>query len=104
MKPIIAGFLLLTAGASAAPLPNFTPGHLALPPLSLRDAARAALPPALPEIAPFATPELRRALPQPRMRIIEPRGNPDPHMAFTPDPRVDYKLRILRPSEIRPGR
>jgi hypothetical protein len=85
--------------------PGFTPGHLTLPPLSLHEAAKAAIPPPSVELTPTLSRSTSpRPVAKPRMRVIEPRANPDPHMAFTPNPAIDYKLRIVRPSEMAPGR
>lgn len=102
---MLALLLLPAAAFSVASEPRFTPGQVQLPPLSLREAAKAALPSTQPDAAPrLSRSEPRRPLPKPRMRTIEPRTNPDPHMAFPPNPAIDYKLRILRPSEMAPGR
>lgn len=100
MKAIAASLLLtLPVFAAADPsLLEFGGTPFRLPPLTLRDAAREALPPVFRSPAAFVAPPTalkpRLVL---KLRVIVPKTNPDPAMIVTPDPSIDYKMRIIVP-------
>jgi len=109
MKPRHLPLLLLLPAASVAaiaPAPTSTPGlpefshaEIGLPPLSLADGAKQALPDVfrdrLPPLTRRESPSLAKQL---TPGLLVPKRDVDPKMIVPPDPAIDVKILVVPPS------
>lgn len=103
MKSRHLSLLLLPAASFAATPtapapPEFPEAEIDLPPLSLADAAKRALPDVFRKDGPWARhhPALFASAPAAPGRL-GPKRNVDPKMLVPPDPAIDYKMLIASP-------
>lgn len=104
MKPRHLPLLLLPAASFAATastpaLPEFPQAEIGLPPLSLADGAKQALPDVFRKGGPWGHrhPALFASTPT-APGLLVPKRDVDPKMIVPPDPAVDAKILVVRPS------